>query len=60
MQFSHEELIKIVCRSSTIAERLGSGFLSNEAQENDPILDSRLEQWCQLAGVKQKISAIAG
>jgi len=48
MQFSHEELIKIVCRSSTIAERLGSGFLSNEAQENDPIVDSRLEQWCQL------------
>jgi len=49
MQFTQEELIEIICKASTIPERLGDGFLFSEEQENNDIVNSRLEQWCQVA-----------
>lgn len=49
MEFSRDELVKIVERSSTITERLGIEFLPNNASEFDNVVHSRLEKWCQLA-----------
>lgn len=39
---------EIVERASTITERLNSGFVLDQPPENDPIVDSRIEQWCQV------------
>ena len=47
MEFSREALIEIVCKASTITERLETEFFFNEAQANDAIVNSRLEKWCQ-------------
>ena len=49
MEFAKEELFKIVERSSTILERLGTGFLPDNASDYDDIINSRLEKWCQVA-----------
>ncbi|KYC40661.1 Lanthionine synthetase C family protein [Scytonema hofmannii PCC 7110] len=48
MEFSKKELVNIVERASTITERLGTGFLPNDALEFDDIVPSRLEKWCQI------------
>lgn len=49
MEFSRDELVKIVERASTITERLGTEFLPNNASEFDNLVHSRLDKWCQLA-----------
>ena len=49
MQFSQKDLIKIVEKASTINERLDSSFILNEIAENNKIVNSRLERWCQVA-----------
>jgi type 2 lantibiotic biosynthesis protein LanM len=51
MEFTREALIEIACKASTITERLGTQFLSNEAHTDDAIVNSRIEKWCQ--GVAQ-------
>ena len=42
-------MIEIVEQASTITERLGARFVLDEEQENDSIVNSRIEQWCQVA-----------
>jgi len=49
MEFSKEELVKIIERSSTIGERLGTGFLLDNASDYDDIINSKLQKWCQVA-----------
>ncbi len=46
MEVSRQVLIEIVCKASTITERLGTEFLCNEVQENDVSVNSRIEKWC--------------
>lgn len=48
MKFSQNNLIEIVERASTIAERLGAEFIIDESQENDDIISSRIKQWCEV------------
>ena len=48
IDFSRKDLIEIVERASTITERCGSSFILDEVQANDAIVNSRLEQWCQI------------
>jgi type 2 lantibiotic biosynthesis protein LanM len=49
MHFSQQQLIKISEQASTIKERLGVEFLLDVTQENDAIVKSRVELWCQIA-----------
>jgi type 2 lantibiotic biosynthesis protein LanM len=48
MNFSQNNLIEIVERASTIAERLSTEFMSDDSQENDDIISSRIQQWCEV------------
>lgn len=48
MQISQEDLIKIVEQASTINERLGTEFLLNHILDNDNVINSRIENWCQV------------
>jgi type 2 lantibiotic biosynthesis protein LanM len=47
MQASRQKLIEIVCKASTITERLGTEFLCNEVLENDALVNFRIEKWCK-------------
>jgi len=47
-QFSREDLIKIVERASSITERLGANFIFDEIPECETIVNSRIENWCQV------------
>jgi len=49
IHFSRKELIKIVEKSSTITERLGNEFICDIDNNNDNIVTSRIDQWCQIA-----------
>lgn len=49
MQFSHNEMIEIIEKSSTINERLSSRFIINENPKNARITNLIIEQWCQIA-----------
>ncbi|MBH8562239.1 type 2 lantipeptide synthetase LanM family protein [Nostoc sp. CENA67] len=49
MKFSHQDLLKIIARSSTITERLSDDFFVSEEQNNSSVVNSRLEKWCQVA-----------
>jgi type 2 lantibiotic biosynthesis protein LanM len=48
MELSKEALIEIVCKASTISERLKTKFLFKESKANDAIINSKLEKWCQI------------
>jgi type 2 lantibiotic biosynthesis protein LanM len=48
MEIYKQDLIKIVERASTITERLGSGFFTDEAQTNEHRINYLLERWCQI------------
>jgi type 2 lantibiotic biosynthesis protein LanM len=48
IDFSRKDLIEIVERASTITERLGGKFVVNKVQEDDAIVNSRIERWCQV------------
>lgn len=48
MEISKQDLIQIVERASTISERLSAGFLPDEAQVDERLINSRLEKWCQV------------
>jgi len=48
IDFSRQDLIEIVERASTITERFSAAFVLDKAQENDAIVNSRIEQWCQM------------
>ncbi|MFB2880641.1 type 2 lanthipeptide synthetase LanM family protein [Floridanema aerugineum] len=49
MNFSENDLIKIVELASTITERLSTEFILDESQDNDYIIISRIQQWCEVA-----------
>jgi type 2 lantibiotic biosynthesis protein LanM len=49
METIEKALIEIVCKSSTIAERLGSQFLVNKTLENEGSVNLRIEKWCQVS-----------
>jgi len=48
MFFSRKELIDIVERSCTINERISSQFVLDVSQENETIVNYKIEQWCQM------------
>lgn len=48
MQNFQKDLIKIVEQASTISERLGNEFILNQSPANDDVLNSRIENWCQV------------
>lgn len=50
MHLSQADLIEIVCRASTLTERLSQKFEFDDSRnsDNDEIVNSRLEQWCQV------------
>lgn len=48
MKVSQPDLIKIVERASTIAERLSDRFIPDVAQANHKLINSRIEKWCQV------------
>ncbi len=47
MEFKRAALVEIICKASTITERLGSEFRFNKAQANDALINSRIQKWCQ-------------
>lgn len=47
MELSRDVLIEIICKASTITERLGTEFFFNEYQANHAIVNSRIEKWYQ-------------
>lgn len=48
MEIFKQDLIEIVERACTITERLSAGFLPNEVQADERLINSRLEKWCQV------------
>ncbi|NMG07797.1 type 2 lantipeptide synthetase LanM [Brasilonema sp. UFV-L1] len=54
MSTNKKYFIKVVEKASTIAERLSSGFVFNEAQQNDGITNSKVEEWCQVVAQGNK------
>jgi type 2 lantibiotic biosynthesis protein LanM len=48
MQFSQQNLFALTEQTLTITELLGDGFVLNESQESDSIVNSQIEQWCQV------------
>ena len=47
MEISQQDLLTIVERASTIAERLSDRFIPNPEQVDDKLINSRIEKWCQ-------------
>jgi lantibiotic modifying enzyme len=47
MQVSRNDLVKIVERASTIAERLSPEFLPKETQDSDISKNTKREKWCK-------------
>ncbi len=47
MEVSQQDLIEIVERASTIAERLSDRFIPDPAQAHHKLIDSRIKKWCQ-------------
>jgi type 2 lantibiotic biosynthesis protein LanM len=48
MEVSQQDLIKIVEQASTITERLSALFMPDVGRANHKLIDSRIEQWCQV------------
>lgn len=48
MQFSQQDLKKISSQASTITERICHKFIFDDTQENDILVNARIEQWCQV------------
>ncbi|MEH1875144.1 type 2 lanthipeptide synthetase LanM family protein [Nostoc sp.] len=46
MEFSHEQLVRIVERASTLLERFSSQFVVNHTSEFDSSINYRIEKWC--------------
>ncbi|NMG05527.1 type 2 lanthipeptide synthetase LanM family protein [Brasilonema sp. UFV-L1] len=56
MQVSRNDLVKIVERASTMAERLSPEFLLKETQDCDSLSNTKLEKWCKtVAQGKQEL-----
>lgn len=49
IEFTAQELTKIVERSSTLDERLGNGFVGNAIDISDREIQTRLDRWCTVA-----------
>jgi type 2 lantibiotic biosynthesis protein LanM len=47
MEFTRELMIEIICKASTLTERLRREFRLNEVQANDALINSRIQKWCQ-------------
>ncbi|MBD2526764.1 type 2 lanthipeptide synthetase LanM family protein [Nostoc sp. FACHB-133] len=47
MRFSNESIVEIICKSSFIVERKRQNFIFNGSSQNNFIITSRLEKWCQ-------------
>jgi hypothetical protein len=48
MEFSCQQLVELVERASTLAERLGPAFQPKAAADNERRIKTRLEQWRQV------------
>jgi type 2 lantibiotic biosynthesis protein LanM len=48
MEFSQKDLENIIERASTIAERIGDGFLYKDLEKSDELALCRLNEWCQI------------
>ena len=48
MEVLQQNLLEIVEQASTLTERLGDRFISNESQANEKLITSRWEMWCQI------------
>ena len=48
MEVLEADLVKLLERSSTIAERLEIGFLPSIPSESNDIVRSKIEKWCQI------------
>jgi lantibiotic modifying enzyme len=48
MQLTREELKKICEKSSTLHERLKSDFIPDSSSQNESLIKTRIEQWCQV------------
>jgi type 2 lantibiotic biosynthesis protein LanM len=48
VSLSEQELLAIVAAASSIDERLSKGFLPDEEQTDDEIVQARLVAWCQV------------
>ncbi len=49
MEFSHEQLVEIVERASTLLERFSSQFSVDDTSQFDSSINSRIEKWCEYA-----------
>ncbi|MGJ5675412.1 MAG: type 2 lanthipeptide synthetase LanM family protein [Nostochopsis sp.] len=49
MVFYTKDIIKISQSASTLAEKLSNQCLPNQIPEKEVIINSRIEQWCQIA-----------
>ena len=48
MEFHRDDLIKIAEKASTVFERLGTGFVPCDVEENEAVINSRMKKWCQV------------
>ncbi|MEH2323611.1 MAG: type 2 lanthipeptide synthetase LanM family protein [Nostoc sp.] len=49
MEFSHEQLVEIVEKASTLIERFSSQFSVNDPSQFDSSINSKIEKWCEYA-----------
>ncbi|UKO95911.1 type 2 lanthipeptide synthetase LanM family protein [Nostoc sp. UHCC 0870] len=49
MEFTHEQLISIVEKASTLSERLSSKFIVNYIKNIDDLVNTRIEKWREAA-----------
>ena len=47
--FSQKDLNQIAATASIMKERLRGVFVADDSLENDTVVDSRIEQWCEIA-----------
>ncbi|MCF4965710.1 type 2 lanthipeptide synthetase LanM family protein [Nostoc sp. CMAA1605] len=47
MEFTHEQLISILEKSSTLSERLSSKFVVSELKNLDDLVSDKLQKWCE-------------
>ncbi|MBD2299663.1 type 2 lanthipeptide synthetase LanM family protein [Nostoc sp. FACHB-190] len=47
MEFTQEQLISIVEKSSTLSERLSSNFVVSQLKNLDDLVNNKLQKWCE-------------
>jgi type 2 lantibiotic biosynthesis protein LanM len=51
MHISNSILIKIIEQSKTLSEILSSNLVFNESEENNILVDAKIDEWCQVAAM---------